>query len=139
MENGYHLYTFSGIPLADVPTEKFKQLLWRPRPATMLSKEEQRTIRRNLREYSREFDELDKELEEGANIAIVEHRRRLYQEWYSWVEREREAVKAEREELGLPDYMEELELQRTKSIASEGEQVVEEVFDELVEETEEFV
>ena|SRR5271155_2349981 len=139
MENGYHLYTFSGVLLADVPTEKFKQLLWRPRPPTLLSKEEQRTIRRNLREYSKEFDELDKELEEGANIAIVEHRRRLYQEWYAWVEREREDVRDERDELGLPDPNEELELQRTKSIASEGEQVVEEVFDELIEETEEFV
>lgn len=125
--------------LADVPTEKFKQLLWRPRPPILLSKEEQRTIRRNLREYSKEFDELDKELEEGANIAIVEHRRRLYQEWYAWVERECEEVREERDELGLPDPNEELELQRTRSIASEGEQVVEEVFDELIEETEEFV
>ena len=139
MENGYHLYTFSGTLLADVPTEKFKQLLWRPRPPTLLSKDDQRTIRRNLREYSKEFDELDKELEEGANIAIVEHRRMLYQEWYSWVERELEDVRDEREELGLSDPNEELELQRTKSIASEGDQVVEEVFDELVEETEEFV
>ena len=139
MENGYHMYTFSGILLADAPTEKFKQLLWRPRPPTLLSKEEQRTIRRTLREYSREFDELDKELEEGANIAIIEHRRRLYQEWYAWVEREKEDVKDEREDLGLPDYLEELELQRTKSVASENEQIVEEIFDELIEETEEFV
>ena len=139
MENGYHMYTFSGIPLADVPTEKFKQLLWRPRPPLMLTKEEQRNVRRNLREYSKEFDELDKEMEEGANVAIVEHRRRLFQEWYAWVEREKEDVQAEREELGIPDPNEELDLQRTKSIASEGEQVVEEVFDELIEETEEFV
>ena len=139
MENGYHMYTFSGIPLADVPTEKFKQLLWRPRPPLMLTKEEQRNVRRNLREYSKEFDELDKEMEEGANVAIVEHRRRLFQEWYAWVEREKEDVQAEREELGIPDPNEELDLQRTKSIASDGEQVVEEVFDELIEETEEFV
>lgn len=139
MENGYHLYTFSGILLADVPTEKFKQLLWRPRPPTLLSKDEQRNIRRNLREYSKEFDELDKELEEGANIAIVEHRRRLYQEWYAWVMREKEDVTEERDELGLPDPMEQLELERTKSNASENDQVVEEVFDELIDETEEIV
>ena len=139
MENGYHLYSFSGDLLADCPTEKFKQLLWRPRPPTLLSKEEQRNVRRNLREYSKEFDEMDRELEEGANIAIVEHRRRLYQEWYAWVQREREEVKEEREELGLADPMEQLELERTKSAASEGELMVEEVVDELVEETEEFV
>ena len=139
MENGYHMYTFSGDTLADVPTEKFKQLLWRPRPPTLLSKEEQRNVRRNLREYSKEFDEMDRELEEGANIAIVEHRRRLYQEWYAWVQREREDVREERDELGLADPMEQLELERTKSAASEGEQMVEEVVDELIEETEEFV
>ena len=96
-------------------------------------------MRRNLREYSKEFDELDKELEEGANIAIVEGRRTMYREWCAWVEKERELVRAEGEELGLANPLEELELQRTKSIASEGEQVVEEVFDELIEETEEFV
>ena len=141
MENGYHLYTFSGVPLAEVPTEKFKQLLWRPRPPTLLSKDEQRQVRKNLREYSREFEEQDKEMEEGANIAIVEERRRLYAEWYAWLQRERADIEEERRELGLPDAMEELELQRTKSAVSGADeaQVVEELVEELIEETEELI
>lgn len=139
MENGYKMWTFSGQPLAEAPTEKFKQLLWRPRPPTVLSKEEQRTIRRNLREYSKEFDELDKELEEGANLAVIEARRRLYMEWYSWVAQEKELLKEEREELGLPDPESELRLQRTKSLEADGEKVVEEVVEEVIEETEEIV
>ncbi|KIW50751.1 hypothetical protein PV05_09539 [Exophiala xenobiotica] len=138
MENGYKLWTFYGQLLAEAPTEKFKQLLWRPRPPTMLSKEEQRTIRRNLREYSREFEELDKEMEEGANLAVVEARRRLYMEWYSWVAQEKELLKEEREELGLPDPEAELQLQRIKS-QDEEEKVVEEVVEEVIEETEEIV
>jgi translation initiation factor 3 subunit B len=96
MENGYCLWTFSGQLLADVPTEKFKQLHWRPRPPTLLSREELRTIRRNLREYSKEFDEIDKEMEEGANKAVIDARRRLYLEWYNWVQREMEQLKEER-------------------------------------------
>ena len=138
MENGYRIWTFSGTPLAEVPTEKFKQLHWRPRPATLLSKDEQRTIRRNLREYSKEFDEIDKEMEEGANQAVVEARKRLYMEWFSWVQEEKEMLKEDREDLGLKDPEEELELQRTRS-GKEEETEIQEVVDEVVEETEEIV
>lgn len=143
MENGYKIWAFSGQLLADMPTEKFKQLLWRPRPPTLLTKEEQRNVRRNLREYSREFEEMDRELEEGANQAVIENRRRVYREWWAWVEEERKMVTAEREEEGIPDPQEQLELMRTRSSAGEsggeGEKVVEEVIDELIEETEEVV
>jgi translation initiation factor 3 subunit B len=141
MENGYKIWTFHGTLLAEHPTEKFKQLLWRPRPATLLSKEEQRTIRRNLREYSREFDELDKEMEEGANQAVIDSRRRLYMEWYSWVQQEKEMLSEEREELGIRDPEEELALQKTKSAekGEEEEMVVEEAVEEVLDETEEVV
>ncbi|KAG9785678.1 translation initiation factor eIF-3b, partial [Aureobasidium melanogenum] len=139
MENGYRLWTFFGQLLFDAPTEKFKQFLWRPRPPTMLSKEEQRAIRRNLREYSKEFEEIDKELEEGANLAVIESRRRLYQEWYSWVAQEKELLKQEREELGIPDPETQLQLHRTRSAEADGEKVVEEVVEEVIEESEEIV
>jgi translation initiation factor 3 subunit B len=113
-------------------------LLWRPRPPTLLSKEEQRTIRRNLREYSREFDEEDRYAVDIANTAIVEERRRLLDEWYAWIAKEKEYVREEREELGIPDPQEQLELQRMRSAASEAEQVVEEYVEDVIEESEEF-
>lgn len=138
MENGYHMHTFSGMLLSENPIEKFKQLLWRPRPPTLLSKEEQRNIRRNLREYSRDFDEEDRYAVDIANTAIVEERRRLLEEWDAWVRMVKEDVNAEREELGIPDPKEELELQRTRSAASEEEQVVEELVEDVIEESEEF-
>lgn len=139
MENGYRIWTFSGTLLAEAPTEKFKQLHWRPRPTTLLSKDEQRNIRRNLREYSKEFDEIDKEMEEGANQAVVEGRRRLFVEWFSWVMEEKERLKEDREEMGLKDPEEELELQKTRSGGAVEEAEVEEVVDEVVEESEEIV
>ena len=141
MENGYRIWSFSGQLLSETPTEKFKQLHWRPRPATLLSKDEQRTIRRNLREYSKEFDEIDKEMEEGANAAVIEGRRRLYMEWYSWVQEEKERLSEEREDLGMKDPEVELELRRTRSSkdGEEGEQEIQEVVDEVIEETEEVV
>ena len=140
MENGFKVWTFSGIQLVEQPTEKFKQLLWRPRPATLLSKEEQKDVRRRLREYSREFDEIDKEMEEGAAKEVIEARKRLYMEWYTWVLQEKEEVQAEREEMGKPDPEVELALMKTKSVdADEEEKVLEVQEEEVIEETEEVV
>jgi translation initiation factor 3 subunit B len=130
MENGWHLHTFSGTTLAEHSVEKFKQLLWRPRPPSLLSKEEQKQIRKNLREYSREFDEEDKYAVDIANTAIVEARKRLLNEWTAWLKREKEDVEEEREELGLPEEVEE---------STEGDTIVEELVEEIIEETEEII
>ncbi|EER36895.1 eukaryotic translation initiation factor 3 [Histoplasma capsulatum H143] len=101
MENGYNIHTFAGTTLAEHPTEKFKQFIWRPRPPTFLSKEEQKQVRKNLREYSREFEEEDKYAVDIANTAIVEMRKRVLKEWTAWVRREKELLDEEIEMLGL--------------------------------------
>jgi translation initiation factor 3 subunit B len=77
-------------------------------------------------------------MEEGANAAVIELRRRLYSEWYAWVQNEREDVQEERVEFGIVDPVAEAELERVKSEGGDEEQVVEEVAEEVVEETEEF-
>ena len=116
--------------------EKFKQWLWRPRPPTLLSKEEQKQIRKNLREYSKVFDQEDADRGASADLAVVEHRRRLLQEWLSWRASVEEDVKEEREARGLPLDP----LADVLGGADEGEdQVIEEIVEEIVEETEEIV
>merc|ERR1712000_621401 len=102
MENGYHLYDFKGEQLREEPVEKFKQWLWRPRPASLLTKEEQKQIRKNLREYSKVFDEEDKDRFASADLAVVEHRRRLLNEWLAWREQITQEVAEDREARGLP-------------------------------------
>jgi translation initiation factor 3 subunit B len=136
MENGYHLYDFKGEQLREEPVEKFKQWLWRPRPASLLTKEEQKQIRKNLREYSKVFDQEDADRGASADLAVVEHRRRLLEEWLSWRASVEEEVKEEREARGLPlDPVADL-FDKTE----EGEdQVIEEIMEEIVEETEEIV
>ena len=152
MENGYHIHSFSGTTLAEHPMEKFKQLVWRPRPPTLLSKEEQKKIRKNLREYSREFEEEDRYAVDIANTAIVEERKRLLSEWTSWLLREREIVDEERDVLGL-DVGEadaafaaaaaaraKAEREAEGAEVQEGEDmVVEEIVEEIIEEHEEIV
>ncbi|KAK4695858.1 translation initiation factor 3 subunit B, partial [Lecanoromycetidae sp. Uapishka_2] len=136
MENGYHLYDFKGELLREEHIEKFKQLSWRPRPPTLLSKEEQKTIRKNLREYSKDFEEQDRIEEDKEKGAIVEDRRRVFSEWLAWRERETEELKAERRELGLKEDPEEDE-QAANGEGAEGA-VVEEIVEEVLDETEEF-
>jgi translation initiation factor 3 subunit B len=142
MENGYHIYDFRGELLREEPIEKFKQWSWRPRPATLLTKEEQKSIRKNLREYSRVFEELDAQRITGANQEVIERRRQMLDEWLDFRDSIEREVIEEREELGLPlDPAEELIKRKMaeESVDGEQEQVIEEIVEEVLEESEEVV
>lgn len=130
MENGYHLYDFKGTLLREEHIDRFKQLVWRPRPATLLSKEEQTEIRKNLRNYSKIFDEQDLAKKNTANKAVVDARRRMLQEWLAWRKSMTEM---------LEDEGAEIELNGGKVLrdSDEGAEEVEEIVEEIIEETEE--
>lgn len=133
------MYDFKGEQLREEPVEKFKQWLWRPRPPTLLSKEEQKQIRKNLREYSKVFDQEDADRGASADLAVVEHRRRLLDEWLAWRANIEEDIKAEREDAGLP--LDPLEHLKSKMASGdEGQAIeIEEIVEEIVEETEEII
>jgi translation initiation factor 3 subunit B len=139
MENGYHLYDFKGEQLREEHIEKFKQWQWRPRPPTLLSKDEQKQIRKNLREYSRVFDQEDADRGASADLAVVEARRRVLEEWYAWRADMEAEITEEREIMGLPaDPV--AELLKSKTVGDEeGEKVIEEIVEEVLEESEEIV
>ncbi|KAF1815554.1 translation initiation factor eIF-3b [Eremomyces bilateralis CBS 781.70] len=129
-ENGYHLYDFKGTALREEPLERFKQFAWRPRPPTLLTKEEQKHIRRNLREYSKIFDPQDLLRKNKASRAIIEQRRRLLDEWLAWREQVEEELHDE-VAAGLPDIAE---------VVDDGKnEVIEEIVEEIIDETEEII
>ncbi|PVH96012.1 eukaryotic translation initiation factor-like protein 3 subunit B [Periconia macrospinosa] len=132
MENGYHLYDFKGTLLREEAIDRFKQLIWRPRPATLLSKEEQAEIRKNLRNYSKAFDEQDTAKKNTADKAVIESRRRLLEEWNAW----RESMRLMLEEEGA-----EIELNDGKVLRDvDGEvEEIEEIVEEIIEESEEVI
>lgn len=143
LENGYHLYDFRGTLLREEQVERFKQFSWRPRPPSLLSKDQQKKIRKNLREYSRMFDEVDLAKKDSANRAVVEMRRRLLDEWRAW-------RKATTEELGLPgdDDVNRFANNAGRKMMQNGTngtknddaaETVEEIVEEIVEETEEVI
>lgn len=129
------MYDFKGEQLREEPVEKFKQWLWRPRPATLLTKEEQKAIRKNLREYSKVFDQEDADRGASADLAVVEHRRRLLDEWIAWREAIVADVLEERHEMGLPDDP----LEGLLKDEGDEAQVIEEIQEEIVEEHEEII
>lgn len=138
MENGYHLYDFKGSLLREEHVDRFKQFSWRPRPPLMLSKEEQKQVRRNLREYSKVFDEADVARKTTANKAQIDNRRRQLEEWLSWREQTTRDLREQRIELGLPPDPED----EMTNGAADGEmesKVVEEIVEEIIKETEEVV
>lgn len=138
MENGWSIHTFSGQKLAEHPLDKFKQFQWRPRPATFLTKEEQKKVRRTLRDYTHEFEEEDKYAMDMANTAIVEERRRLLGEWQAWFAKERSILREEQEVLGLA-VAEKDNFVSAAAADSEGDKIVEEIVEEILEEKEEVI
>ena len=137
MENGYHLYSLSGELLREEHIEKFKQLLWRPRPPTLLSRDDQKQIRKNLRDYSKDFEEQDRIEEDKEKGAIVEERRRMLSEWLAWRASTEEELKEERREMGLDAETNGVEEQGDDA-DGEGEQI-EELVEEVLDEIEEIV
>ena len=84
LENGYAIWDFKGQELQKHILDRFKQFLWRPRPRTLLTKEQQRQIRKTLREYSRVFEEEDAAEETNISAELIAHRKRLIDEWNTW-------------------------------------------------------
>jgi translation initiation factor 3 subunit B len=85
-------------------------------------------VRKNLREYSREFEEADLAKKNTANRQVVEHRRRLLEEWLAWRASVAEELEAEGYKLD----------QLTRPSADEtGGEVVEEWVEEIIDEQEE--
>jgi translation initiation factor 3 subunit B len=133
METGYHLYDFKGKLLREEQVDLFKQWLWRPRPPTLLSKEEQKEVRRKLRDYSKKFEEADEAKKNQASVEEQDRRRQLLQEWYSWRRHIKEDLMDERQGRGLPAD------RRDEEEDLGGDQVVEEWVEELIGETEEVI
>lgn len=92
-----------------------------------------KTIRKNLRDYSRQFDEEDTFEAETANREVVEARKRQLDEWRAWRERVEKDLKAQRVELGLPEDPN--AAQRKKDEAEDT--VIEEIVEEVISEHEE--
>jgi len=84
VDNAYWLWNFQGKLMKKSAVEKFCQLVWRPRPPTLLSKDQTRDIRKNLKKYSDQFNAKDKMRQSKASKELVDKRRALANSFLEW-------------------------------------------------------
>ncbi|KAI8321826.1 translation initiation factor eIF-3b [Martensiomyces pterosporus] len=132
MENGYILWDFKGQQLHKQVTERFKQFIWRPRPKTLLTEEQKREVRKNLKSYAKEFDEQDERKLHAADAELIAQRRRLVSEWETWREQVDALLAKETEEALANGY-------ELPAVADNEDLVVEEIVEEVLDEKEEIV
>ena len=92
IENGYAIWDFRGQELEKRLLDRFKQFRWRPRPPSLLTKDQKLAIRRNLTEFSRTFEEADAAEETTVSAELVAQRKRAVDEWNAWRLRSTEEV-----------------------------------------------
>lgn len=97
MENGYNMWSSHGRPLGHFKTDKFFQLLWRPRPPSLLSDTKEKEIRRNLREYSKKYEEEDNLLKQGRSADMLRQRKEKYDKFMEFIEQASRAYKEQRQ------------------------------------------
>ncbi|KAK8846741.1 eukaryotic translation initiation factor 3 subunit B [Kwoniella newhampshirensis] len=129
-EPGYCIWDFKGQQLVHESKDRFKQFLWRPRPSTLLSKEQIKKVRKELKEFSRQFDEEDAAEENRGSAEKLAQRQREISEWNAWRARNNKRLDEERKSRG-----------KERKIEEKGgeEEKVEEWVEELIDETEEVV
>ncbi|KAJ3389670.1 hypothetical protein CcCBS67573_g05180 [Chytriomyces confervae] len=130
---GFILWSCVGTQLTKQSVPQFKQILWRPRPATPLTLEEQKAIKKNFKEYSKEFDVVDAKETSKIDKAVLEKRRALWNDWVSYRRRCYEDWTREAELRG------EIIGYDREDDARQAVKEIEEFVDEVIEETEEII
>ena len=64
--------------------DRFCQLLWRPRPPTLLTQKDIKEIKKNLKKYSVEFDVVDREQGSKKSKELLTRRRNFYEEFMAF-------------------------------------------------------
>lgn len=81
---GYWIWSFQGKILKRINLDSFAQLLWRPRPMTLLSAEHQKEIKKNLKKYYAQFESKDRMRQSKASKELIEKRASLMQKFNSY-------------------------------------------------------
>lgn len=139
-EVGYTVANFHGQIINGKQVDYLRFVSWRPRPASLLSEEEKAKVLKNLDKFSARFDEEDAMEADAATRELITKRRTQITEWYEF--REKMVNKLKSEHL-VPeeDMYKEIENDASdkSNKESDGKKVVEEIHEEILEQTEEFV
>uniref|UniRef100_A0A673NIX5 Eukaryotic translation initiation factor 3 subunit B n=1 Tax=Sinocyclocheilus rhinocerous TaxID=307959 RepID=A0A673NIX5_9TELE len=87
VDNAFWLWTFQGRLLQKTNKERFCQLLWRPRPPSLLTQEQIKLIKKDLKKYSKIFEQKDRLSQSKASKELVDKRRSMMEEYRKYRER----------------------------------------------------
>lgn len=86
-DHGLIVWSLAGQELAKQNIVGLKQFLWRPRPKSTLPIAVQKKIRKNLKEYSREFDEEDSLQSNKASTGVQDLRKSQMAEFKAMIDK----------------------------------------------------
>jgi translation initiation factor 3 subunit B len=81
MENGFMLWDFRGELVTKQMQPRFTAFAWRPRPASLLSKDQVRDIRKNLKTLSVRFEQEDTANQQQSSTDTTESKKKVLEEW----------------------------------------------------------
>ena len=99
MEAGYIIWTFNGKLLYRVLKDHLYQFLWRPRPPSFLTPEQEEEIANKLNKYSKRYELEDKDVEKQLSEQEHAKRRELKEEWDKCVDEWKRLYEDEKLEL----------------------------------------
>ncbi|XP_067673505.1 eukaryotic translation initiation factor 3 subunit B-like [Haliotis asinina] len=84
VDNAYWLWNFQGNLLAKQPMERFCQLLWRPRPPSLLTEKMIKDIKKNMKKYAQQFENEDISKKQSASKELLEKRHAMMEEFQQY-------------------------------------------------------
>lgn len=102
VDNAFWIWNFQGKILHKQIIDRYCQFVWRPRPPTLLTADQLKEIKKNMKKYNIQFSIEDKKRESKASKEQKERRRKLHTEhgmWQNEMEERRAEDKRRRLEL----------------------------------------
>ncbi|CCK70292.1 translation initiation factor eIF3 core subunit b KNAG_0E00240 [Huiozyma naganishii CBS 8797] len=95
LDNGYKMFNVAGQLLKEEAVSNFRNFMWRPRPESQLSNAERKKVRKNLKEWSAQFEEQDVMEADSATRDMILRQRELLAEWTQYRAEKSEQLQAE--------------------------------------------
>ncbi|CAH1273290.1 EIF3B [Branchiostoma lanceolatum] len=98
VDNAFWLWSFQGRLLHKQNLDRFCQLLWRPRPPSPLTASQIKKIKKNLKQYQKQFEIKDKMRMSKASKELVEKRHALMTDFEKYRKKKRELNRQQKEQ-----------------------------------------